>query len=134
MHDFLHPKITNKKNLCVCLCNCKKSIKKLQSRQPYSMRFSSNAPTTPTTTTSIGDAIEANLSGKRGSMTTTVAPSHDQVPIQVVDLNGSTPTLQHQHLTAEKSSSVDKMQEIMNAGTEQQYTESPPLNDDDGNV
>ena len=100
------------------------------------MRFSSNAPTTPTTTTSI-DVIEANLGGKRGS--TTVA-SHDQ-PIQVVELdsvqhlNGSTPLPhQNQHSISNeaKSSSVDKMHEIMNANSD--YNESPPLHDDDGNV
>lgn len=95
------------------------------------MRFSSNAPTTPTTTTSI-DVIEVNLSGKRGS--TTVA-SHEQ-PIQVVEmnLNGSTPTIQSNgdDSMPKMIPSVDKMQEIMSASNE--YTESPPLNDDDGNV
>ena len=104
------------------------------------MRFSSNAPTTPTTTTSI-DVIEANLGVKRGS---TTAASHDQ-PIQVVDLdsaqhlNGSTPisaisAQKHPHNgnNEKKSSSVDKMHEIMNANSD--YNESPPLHDDDGNV
>lgn len=103
------------------------------------MRFSSNAPTTPTTTTSI-DVIEVNLSGKRGS--TTVA-SHDQ-PIQVVDIDLAA-TAQHLNGTTTLSQAIDdnkcinvggggeKVQEIMNANAE--YIETPPLlNDDDGNV
>lgn len=96
-----------------------------QSQQSHSMRFSSNAPTTPTTTTSI-DVIEANLGAvKRGSMTTVA--QHDQPSFQSSDmehLNGCSATAR---------SSVDKMHEIMTAKCD--YAEpSPPLHDDDGNV
>lgn len=105
----------------------------MTNRQPYSMRFSSGAPTTPTTTTSI-DLIE-NAQGKRGSNSGVMqAPS---APIQIVEvessqhqLNGSTP---HQE---EATSAGDKVQQsIVVAITSPPYCDgSQTLPDDDGNV
>lgn len=99
------------------------------------MRFSSNAPTTPTTTTSI-DLIE----GKRGS----TAAAHEH-PIQVVEIDQAG-TQQHlngtanQQLSTTSSTSDDicdigslKVQEIINASCE--YAESPPpMHENNGNV
>lgn len=99
------------------------------------MRFSSNAPTTPTTTTSI-DLID----GKRGSCTAAA-----EQPIQVVEID-HTATQQHlngntmQHNSTHSSISDDicdigslKVQEIINASCD--YTESPPpMHDNNGNV
>lgn len=97
------------------------------------MRFSSNAPTTPTTTTSI-DMIE----GKRGSCTAVA-----EQPIQVVEidhtqqhLNGAATQQQSTH----SSISDDicdigslKVQEIINASCD--YAESPPpMHENNGNV
>ena len=100
------------------------------------MRFSSNAPTTPTTTTSV-DMIE----GKRGS--TTTAP-HEQ-PIQVVEidmgsgqLNGTANQQQPQSpspSTPSEDVSSLHVQEIINASCE--FTKSPPappLHENNGNV
>lgn len=105
------------------------------------MRFSSGAPTTPTTTTSI-DLIE-NAQGKRGSNSGIMqAPS---VPIQVVEvesaqqqhhLNGGASQLQDEQLTGTTGS--DKVQQSIATA----ITSPPPysngssqtLPDDDGNV
>lgn len=99
------------------------------------MRFSSGAPTTPTTTTSI-DLIES-AQGKRGSNSGVMqAPS---APIQIVEvessqqherqLNGGA---QHQ----DEPSAGDKVQQsIVVAITSPPYCDgSQTLPDDDGNV
>lgn len=108
------------------------------------MRFSSGAPTTPTTTTSI-DLIE-NAQGKRGSSSGVMpAPS---MPIQVVQvgepavqleqrqLNGDT-THKEDSEPATPTPSCDKPQQpIMVAITSSPYSDgsSQTLPDDDGNV
>lgn len=97
------------------------------------MRFSSGAPTTPTTTTSI-DLIE-NAQGKRGS-NSGVMP----VPIQIVEvenaqqhLNGGT---QHLDEPSPAPASDKVQQSIVVAIASPPYLDgsSQTLPDDDGNV
>ena len=100
------------------------------------MRFSSGAPTTPTTTTSI-DLIE-NAQGKRGSNSGVMQTP--TVPIQVVEvenvqqhLNGGT---QHHDEPLPAPATEKLQQSIVVAIASSPYSDgsSQTLPDDDGNV
>lgn len=99
------------------------------------MRFSSGAPTTPTTTTSI-DLIE-NVQGKRGSNSGVMQAS--SVPIQIVEVENSQQQLNgvtlHQEESPPTAASEKVQQAIVVAITSSSYCDgSQTLPDDDGNV
>lgn len=103
------------------------------------MRFSSGAPTTPTTTTSI-DLID-NAQGKRGSNSGMQA-STINAPIQIVEvenaqqqLNGGTAS--HQEVPQPQTPASDKLQQSIVVAISTSYggsDGSQTLPDDDGNV
>lgn len=101
------------------------------------MRFSSGAPTTPTTTTSI-DLIDS-AQGKRGS-NSGVMQQPPAAPIQIVEeqhLNGGTPHQPEREETQPPTPASDKAQQsIAVAITSPPYSDgsSQTLPDDDGNV
>jgi hypothetical protein len=77
--------------------------------------------------------IDVNLSAKRGSATAVATQLDQHLPIVEMDidqhhLNGAT------HVTTSNgNNNENKVQEIINNAANE-FTESPPIDDDDGNV